>query len=213
MDFVDDGVGPRHGGRAIVGPVEAVVGHHRLQHARRAVAPIEGEVGARRVHAIAEQRVGQAQLAGEAPRVGIEQQLVMVEAMAVLRLVGTIRAITVDQAGARIGQIAVPDLVGAFRHLEALDLAPGRRIEQAELELRGVGGEDGEIGAEPVPGGAQRIGRAGQQSIRPAHHAQPSARSITVESGGKVSRTEWDWPCEGWSSAWTAPSLPRSLPP
>ena len=120
MGFVDDGVGPRHGGRAIVGPVEAVVGHHRLQHARRAVAPVEGKVGARRVHAIAEQRIGRAQLAGQAPRIGIEQQLVMVEAMAVLRLVGAIGAIAVDQAGARIGQIAVPDLVGAFRQLEAL---------------------------------------------------------------------------------------------
>ena len=187
MDFIDDGVGPRHGGRAIVGPVEAVVADHRLQHARRTVAPVEGKVGARRVHAIAVQRIGRAQLAGEAPRIGIEQKLVMVEAMAVLRLVRAIGAITVDQPGARIGQIAVPDLVGAFRHLEALDLAPSRRIEQAELEPGGVGGKDGEIGAEPVPGGAQRIGRPGQQPIRQAHHVQPSARSITVESGGKVS--------------------------
>src|SRR4029077_11032833 len=117
------------------------------------------------------------------------------------------------QSGARIGQIAVPDLVGAFRHLEALDLAPSRRIEQAELEPGGVGGKDGEIGAEAVPGGAQRKRHAGQQSIGPAHHVQPSARSITVESGGKVSRTEWASPCEACSSAWTAPSLPRSLPP
>ena len=83
--FVDDGVGPRHVGRPIVAPVEAVVDDDGLRHARRAVAPVEGEIGARRVHAVAEQRIGPAQLAGDAPRVGIEQQLVRVEAMAVLR--------------------------------------------------------------------------------------------------------------------------------
>src|ERR1700704_3624261 len=133
--------------------------------------------------------------------------------MVFVRLVGTIGAITVDQAGARIGQIAVPDLVGVFRHLEALDLAPPRRVEQAELELGGVSGKDGEVDAESVPGGAQRIWRAGQQSIRPAHHAQSSGRSIRVARGGRGSRTEWDSPCEGWSCAWAPPSLPRSLPP
>ena len=85
--------------------------------------------------------------------------------MAVLRLVGAVGAIAVDQAGARVRQVAVPDLVGAFRQVEARDLAPAGRIEQAELERCGVGGEDREVGAEPVPGGAQRIGSARQQAI------------------------------------------------
>ena len=30
--------------------------------------------------------------------------------------------------------------------------------------------------------------------------SQPSARSITVASGGRVSRTDWTSPCEGWSA-------------
>ena len=69
-------------------------------------------------------------------------------------------AIAVDQAGARIRQIAVPDLVGAFRQIKPRDLAAARGIEQTKLDAFGVGREHREIGAQAVPGGAQRIGIA-----------------------------------------------------
>ena len=85
MRLVDDGARPRNVGRTIVAPVEDVVGHDGLQHARRAVAPIVREIGPRRIDAIAEQRIGPAQRSGEPPRIRIEQQLVRIEAVSVLR--------------------------------------------------------------------------------------------------------------------------------
>jgi len=45
--------------------------------------------------------------------------------------------------------------------VDALDFAPAARIEQAELYALGVLGEQREVDARPVPGGAERIRRSG----------------------------------------------------
>ena len=55
--------------------------------------------------------------------VGIEQELVRIEAMAVAPARRAVHAIAVDRAGPRVRQKAVPDFVGEFRQLDALDLA------------------------------------------------------------------------------------------
>src|SRR5215471_19908079 len=116
----------------------------------------------------------------------------MVETMTMLRLVGPDGAIAVDQAGAGVGQIAVPHLVGAFRQRKAGDLAATRRIEQAKVDAGGVGGEHREIYAKPVPGRAQRVGCARQQPIRPSRHASASLAgpraSRPASSGPRASR-------------------------
>src|SRR5262249_31989820 len=49
-----------------------------------------------------------------------------------------------------------PDLVGEFGQLDALELALAVDVEQAELDLAGMGGEQREIDADAVPGGAER---------------------------------------------------------
>ena len=56
----------------------------------------------------------------------------------------------------------MPHLVGALgqRQSRAISRRP-ERIEQAKVDLLRMGGEDGEIDAEAVPGGAERIGRPG----------------------------------------------------
>ena len=131
MGLVDHHVRPGHRGRPVVGPVEALIGHHALHDAGRTVAPIEGQVGPRRVHPIAVECVGVAHLAGETAGIGVEQQFVGIEPMARLRLVGTMRAVAVDQARPGIRQVPVPDLVGAFRQVEACDLPSARGIEEA----------------------------------------------------------------------------------
>jgi hypothetical protein len=46
-------------------------------------------------------------------------------------------AVAVKQPGPRFGQVAMPNLVGVFAHLNALGLAPAIRVEQAEFD--GVG--------------------------------------------------------------------------
>ncbi len=99
-------------------------------------------------------------------RIGIEQQLVGVEAMPGLGLVGAVDAVAVELAGADIGHIAVEDLVGIFGQRDPLDLLLAVVVEQAELDLGGVGGEDREIGALAVPAAPRGWGRP--SSIREA---------------------------------------------
>src|SRR5579885_2572073 len=65
-------------------------------------------------------------------------------------------AVAVDRAGARVRQVAVPHFVGVLGHLDALELLPALVVEQAQLHLGRVGGEEGEVDAQPVPRGAKR---------------------------------------------------------
>ncbi len=92
-------------------------------------------------------------------RVRIEQQLVGVEAMPGLGLVGPVDAIAVKRAGADVRQIAVKNLVGIFGQFDAAQLAFAFFVEQTDLDLGGVGGKQGEIGALAVPVRALRIGQ------------------------------------------------------
>ena len=181
MRLVDHGVGPRDVRRAVVRPVEALVGHDAFHHAGRAVAAVEREIGARRVHAMAEQRVRPFQLAGDAPRVGIEQQLVRIEAIAALRLIRAVGAVAVEQPDLRVRQVAVPHLVGEFGQRISCDLPLALWIEQAEIDALRVRGEDREVRSEPVPGRAERIGRARLQPVRVTCH-RSSPRAATSPS-------------------------------
>ncbi len=105
---------------------------------RRAVAAVERQVLALVADAVAVERVAPAQRPDQVPGVGVEQQLVRVEAVPFFRPVRPVHAVTVEQPGPRLGQVAVPDAVGALAQRDALDLAPAAGVEQAELDLLGV---------------------------------------------------------------------------
>jgi hypothetical protein len=87
MGLIDDGLRPRDVGRPVVSPIEHVVAHHRLQHALGAVAAVIREIGPWRIDAIAEERVVAADPAGKAPRIGVDQELVRIEAVPGLRVI------------------------------------------------------------------------------------------------------------------------------
>ena len=53
--------------------------------------------------------------------------------------------IAVDGAGPGVGDKAVPDLVGVFGQLDALDFLLALIVEKAQLDLGRSGGEKGEI--------------------------------------------------------------------
>ena len=76
-----------------------------------------------RFHLVAEDCRIPLQLADMAAGIGVKQQLIRIEAVACLRLIGAMHAIAVDCARPDIGQIAVPDLIGVFRKLDACGLA------------------------------------------------------------------------------------------
>ena len=83
--------------------------------------------------------------------------------MALGRLIRAVNAIAVELAGLHVGQIGVPDLVGVLRKgMRWLSCLRVGGVEQAQLDLGGVFGEQGEVDAGPIPGRAQWIGRPGQ---------------------------------------------------
>src|SRR5260370_31378441 len=99
MEVVDDGALPRHGAAARVPlPVEIGVDDDAFRHERRAVALVEGRV-VTRFELIAEDRRVPRQIAEMPAGVRVEHQLVRVEAVPVLRLVGALYPLTIARAG------------------------------------------------------------------------------------------------------------------
>ncbi len=100
-------------------------------------------------------RVAPDQPAGEPLGIGIQQQLVRIEAVALFGRIGPVDAIAVELSGRDVVEIAMPDVLGTLRHFDALELAATLTVEQAQLDLLGIGREQREIGAASVPAGAE----------------------------------------------------------
>ena len=150
--FIDDGVFPGDvRPRLAASPVEGFVDHDGLRHAAGIVAPVEREVLARASGAIGEMRIAPYQPSGKPPGIGIEQQLVGVEAVAMLGLIGPVNAIAIELSGRDVVQIAVPDIFGALGQFDAFEFAAALAVEQAELDLLRVGGKQRKVGAPAVP--------------------------------------------------------------
>jgi hypothetical protein len=70
--------------------------------------------------------------------IGIEQQLVGIEPVAVCRLIGAMHPVGVDGSRLRVRQIAVPDLVGELRKFDAFEFGLPGLVKQAQLDPVGV---------------------------------------------------------------------------
>src|SRR3954454_3351945 len=88
-------------------------------------------------------------------RVWIKEQLIRVEPMARFWFVGPVYAVAVNCSRRDFGQVSVPDLVRIFGEFDPLYFSL-LRIEQAHLNLRGVGGEQRKISPLPIPRGTTR---------------------------------------------------------
>src|SRR5260370_41506700 len=142
-----DGLVPRDGAtRGLARPIEIRVDDDAFRHERGAVALVETLVIGR-FHLVAEDRGIPFQVAEMTAGIGIEQELVRIEAVPRLGLVRAVDAVAVERAGVNFAQIAVPDLVRVFQQLHALALAPARRVEQAHFDPGGVWREQHETGA------------------------------------------------------------------
>ena len=115
MGFVEDRVIPRRVGAPVVPPLEAILGHRGFHDCGRAVAPVEAQIRARAMHAIAEHGIGPSNVPHELLCVWVEQELVRIEAMTVVRLVRPMRAKTVHEPWLRLRQVAMPDVEILFR--------------------------------------------------------------------------------------------------
>ena len=141
-------------GRAIICPVEIRIGDDRARHVRRAVAVVFRVVGLGEV--IREHRFVPLHLPLDRFRVGIEQQLCRVAAVTVFRFPRPMHSEAVALAGLNSGNIAVPAPRRHFRKIESRFLTV--LLEQTEFDPFRDAREDGKIDADPIVGGAERIG-------------------------------------------------------
>src|SRR5262249_52937379 len=88
--------------------------------------------------------------------VGVDQEFVRIETMSCIRLVGSVHPETVDGSGVGVRHITMPDLVGVFGQLDALELGVAVVVEQTHLNPGRMRGADGVIPSETIPCGAER---------------------------------------------------------
>ena len=166
VGFINDGLVPRHADAMVIAPGVRRVDDLALGHEWRAVAFVETEVGVGVADGVAEQRFRPFKLANQLFGVRVDQQFVVIEAMAVGRVIRTINAVAVNQPRMRIRQVAVVDLIGVFRQLDALEFDFSGVVENAQLDLGGVGGKQSKVHPQTIPGRTEREGQAFTDSRR-----------------------------------------------
>ena len=138
--FIDDRVVPGDAASVIFAvPVEVGIDDGALRHEWRAVAVVESQVVSFRADRVAEHGRVPDELAGVSARVGVEQELVRIEAMSGLGLERPVGAEPVERAGADAGDVTVKNFVGVLGELEPVDLASVGRIEDADVDARSTG--------------------------------------------------------------------------
>src|SRR5215212_7818673 len=109
MELVDHRIVERDVGAAVVAPGKGAVDDDPLGNAAGIVLLVSQQIIAASQR-IAEDRSIPVDTAGQRSCVGVDEELGPVEAMAGLRLPGTIDPIAIALAGPDAGQIAVPDV-------------------------------------------------------------------------------------------------------
>src|ERR1035437_704763 len=211
--LVDDGAVPGGEGGAVPAPGEGLVDHHRLGHPSGRVPRVEDEVAVGPGRVVPEILLAPADGPAHRLGVGVDEQLGPIEAVSLVRVPGSVDPVAVEAAGPGVGQVAVRDPVGGYRHGDAFhrDGVVGM-LEDAELDGGGMLREEGKVDPFAVPGGPEWVGPSGPD---PHGHVPPSGsrRNSTTASGGAVRFTVWGCPCQGTGWASTPPRLPTPLPP
>ncbi len=143
VDLVDDGIGQRRLGLAIVAPIEIALDDDAFRHAGGAVLDVHLEIVAGS-EIVGEDGLLPTDMAGDGPGIGIDEQLVVVEAVSVLRVPGAVDAIAIKLSGFDAANEAMPYKRGALAEGDALALS-AIGIEEADIDARGAFREDCEI--------------------------------------------------------------------
>ncbi len=129
VGFVDDRVLPGNRRSTFFAPCEGFVDDDALRYSTRVVPPVEREVCPGAAGAIPEMRVAPDEAPGELLGIGIDEELVRIEAQSPLGLIRAMDPVTVELSRRDIIEVAVPDILGAFRQRDALDLAATVTVE------------------------------------------------------------------------------------
>ena len=130
MHLVEDSPLPGRLRLARVTPCEGGVDHPALLHEGSTIALIERLVLVGMTELVAEEFRAPAQPSDQSLGIGVDQELVRIEAMAGVGLKWTVDTIAVNRAGSGRRQITVPYFVGVFRQLDALELLFAGVVEQ-----------------------------------------------------------------------------------
>jgi hypothetical protein len=153
VGFVDHRPVPRDGGRAVAAPIERGVDHDPLRHAERAVRVVHDPVVPRLIERVGEGMGVPPNRSGQGARIRIDQQLGRVEPEPAGRLIGSVDPIAVVLARSDPVDVAVPDVIRTFAEaLHPVGFLGLRRVEETEVHLHGVPGEEREVGSLAVPG-------------------------------------------------------------
>src|SRR5262245_58306067 len=111
MGFINHGLRPRYSQWMVVTPSESRLDDGSQRCKRRAIPRIEtqGVFGTARVSV---NGIVPLQVTADCLRIRIEENLMRIESMSLVRRVRSVNAISIQLTGLRIGQIAVPDLIG-----------------------------------------------------------------------------------------------------
>src|SRR5581483_6983515 len=126
--LVDDRPVPGHPARpGLALPIEVRIHDDALGHEWRTVARIKAQIVTLGTDGIAKARGVPLQLTDVPARIGVQDQLVRIEAMTRLGLVRPMDPKAVYGRRVNIRNVAVPELIGIFRQHQALELlrAPG----------------------------------------------------------------------------------------
>lgn len=144
-------------GGAIVAPGKSRI-HDRPEGGEGSAIPlVTGEVLGGVANAIGEHGVRPVRCSDNRFSVRINENLVRIEPMPLLRSVGTMNTESVELVGLDVRDVAVPDHVGQFGERETDRLAlRAHGVEQTEFDFRRVLGKQGEVCSSTVPGRSQR---------------------------------------------------------
>jgi hypothetical protein len=164
--LVDDRPVPRNVERLVEPPRERRVDDDGFRETGGVVVGRRLEILLGPADLVGEERIAPLDRPGDRLRVRIDEELRGVEALPLGRGVRSVDAVAVVLSRAHVGQIAVPDLVGALHHrnLLALDGVVGP-LEQTELDRRRLLGEERKVDPFAVP---RRPG--GIRAARPDAH-------------------------------------------
>src|SRR5215467_4223298 len=142
---------------AVAPPTETRIDDHAFRNERRTVAFVEAQVGILGTNRVAEARVVPFQLAHMGTCIRIEQQFIRIKAMPFVWNIWPVYAIAIHRPWPKARQIPVPDFFREFWQIIALQFCSSRGIKNAKFHARGIRGEQREIYALSIPGGAQRV--------------------------------------------------------
>src|SRR6185437_5009012 len=122
VNVMNDRPVPRRTRRLITSPGKCRIHDDALLHAGGTMPTVKREIGISMSDLVPEQRIVPFQVISNLLRVWIEQKLVMIEAHALRRLIGSPKAKSVQKAGAGFRKVAMPDLIGLLMHVNAMKL-------------------------------------------------------------------------------------------